>query len=270
MTIFSSCQREKVFKFPKDDIQSLTVQEHNFNSGTTNTKLVFENDDMKDFLSYLENLEGTKIDGINTQKLSGLFYGVELNAKNPYTILFAGNYAITYKGQYYLIDGAKAERMCQSIKGELKVNNDISNIVNQRYLSLVKEHRDSKYMKPSNWTGVQIENVQLLVDKTTVDTMEPAIGLTIVNKTSNTIEFGSNLMLEAKVNGVWYKIDNMINENVNIAWTLVLYSLAPDKSREEKFHLNYYQPLPTGSYRLVKEVSAGNNKGYVACEFEVK
>jgi hypothetical protein len=61
MTIFSSCQKEKVFKFPKDEIQSFTVQEHNFNSGTTNTKLVFENDDMKDFLSYLENLEGTKI-----------------------------------------------------------------------------------------------------------------------------------------------------------------------------------------------------------------
>jgi hypothetical protein len=270
MVIFSSCQREKVFKIPKDEIQSLTVQEHNFNSGTTNTKLVFENDDMKDFLSYLENLEGTKIDGIDTEKLSGLFYGVELYSKNPYTILFAGNYAITYKGEYYLIDGAKAEKMCQSIKGETKVSNDISNIVNQRYLSLVNEHWDSKYMKSSNWTGVQIENVQLLVDKTTVNTKEPAIGLTIENKTSNTIEFGSKLMLEAKVNGVWYNIDNMINENLNIAWNDMLYRLAPDKSREEKFHFNFYLPLPAGNYRLVKEVSAGNKDGYVTCEIEIK
>jgi hypothetical protein len=78
--IFSSCQKEKVFKFPKDDIQSLTVHINNFNSGVTTSKMVFENDDMKDFLSYLENLEGTKIDNIDTGKLSRQFYGVELHA----------------------------------------------------------------------------------------------------------------------------------------------------------------------------------------------
>jgi hypothetical protein len=40
--IFSSCQKEKVFKFPKDDIQSLTVHINNFNSGVTTSKFVFE------------------------------------------------------------------------------------------------------------------------------------------------------------------------------------------------------------------------------------
>jgi hypothetical protein len=125
-------------------------------------------------------------------------------------------------------------------------------------------------MKPSNWTGGQIENIQLLGGNTSVDTKETAMALTIVNKTRNSIEFGSRFLLEVQINGVWYNIDNMINDNINLSWILLLYSLAADKSKEENFQLNYYQPLPIGRYRLVKEVTNHDSSGYVAFEFDVK
>lgn len=268
--IFCSCQKEKVFKFPNEEIQSLKVYTNDFRNGTTIINSEYEKDSMKDFLGYLESLKGTRIDNIDIEKVSGLFYGVELNAKQTYSILFAGNYAITYTGEYYLIDGDKTEKMCNSIKGDTKVNNDVSYIVNQRYISLVKEHWDSKYMQRSKWTEDQIKGVQLLGDKSPVDTRETTLELTLENKTGDGITFGSRLELETRINGVWYNIDNMINDNVNLAWTDILYHLLPHKSKEESFSLSYYQPLPVGSYRLVKEVGVRDKAGYAAYEFEVR
>lgn len=267
--IFSSCQRKTVFKFSTEEIQSLFVYTNNFKSGVTTTNWVYIKDDMKDFLYYLENVPGKKVNNIDTKNLTGQFYGVELNGEHPYYILFAGDYAITSAGEYYLIDGEKAEKMCQSIVGDTKVKEDVSYIINHRYLSLVEGHWDTKYMTSSRWTGEQMKNVQLLGEKSSLDTDEKTLGLTILNNTGKTIEFGSRLMLETLINDAWYNIDNMINENVNLAWTDILYLLDSGKSKEEKFYINYYQLLPVGRYRLIKEVTTDVTRGYAAYEFDV-
>lgn len=125
----SGCKKDKVFKFPKEDVQSVFVYSYNFESSNTTSNWAYEDFDMKDFLNYLENLSGKKIDNIDLEKLSGLFYGVELNATNPYDILFIGDYAITYEGEYYLIDGEEAKEICQSIIGDTKVKDNVSYIL---------------------------------------------------------------------------------------------------------------------------------------------
>jgi hypothetical protein len=268
--IFLGCQSETVFKFSKEEIQSLFVHTNNFKSGVTTTNWVYKKDDMKDFLYYLKNLPGKKVNNLDTKKLTGLFYGVELNGEHSYHILFAGDYVITSAGEYYLTDGEKAEKMCQSIVGDTKVKEDVSYIVNHRYLSLAEGHWDTKYMTSSKWTGEQMKNVQLLGEKSSVDTDEKTLGLTILNNTGKTIEFGSRLTLETLINDAWYNINDMINENVNLAWTDILYMLGSGKSKEAKFHLSYYQPLPAGRYRLIKEVTTDVTRGYAAYEFNVE
>jgi len=86
--------KELVFKFPKEDIQSLFVYAYDFEGNTTTSNWVYEKEDMTDFTNYLKNLSGKKINNINPDNLSGLFYGVELSGGYPYTLLLAGEYAM--------------------------------------------------------------------------------------------------------------------------------------------------------------------------------
>lgn len=94
--------------------------------------------------------------------------------------------------------------------------------------------------------------------------------LSIENTSSNEIQFGSRLELEALVDDIWYNIDNMINDNINLGWTDELYILETGKSLDAVFYFTYFQPLPVGRYRLIKEININGTKGYTAFEFEVK
>jgi hypothetical protein len=84
------------------------------------------------------------------------------------------------------------------------------------------------------------------------------------------MEFGSRLELETRVDDVWYYIDDMINDNVNMGWTAELYILDSGNSIEETFYYKYYQPLPIGKYRIIKEVKVDEKVGHMAYEFDVK
>jgi hypothetical protein len=77
--------------------------------------------------------------------------------------------------------------------------------------------------------------------------------------------------LEVLVDNHWYYIGDMINSNVNIAWTSLLYILKSDDAMGDTYYLEYYQPLPIGTYRLVKKVSAEDGtEGYLPVEFQVQ
>ncbi len=65
-------------------------------------------------------------------------------------------------------------------------------------------------------------------------------------------------------------LDNMINDNINLGWTDELYILETSKSLDAVFYFTYYKPLPTGRYRLIKEISFNDKIGYTAFEFDVK
>jgi len=60
------------------------------------------------------------------------------------------------------------------------------------------------------------------------------------------------------------------NDNINLGWTDELYNLETGKSLDALFYFTYFQPLPTGRYRLIKEKSINGKMGYTAFEFDVK
>jgi hypothetical protein len=264
------CSKDAIFEFQKEEVQSFSVYTYDFEKEETTSNWVYHDEDMAEFLSYLENLSGTKTDTLDTEKLSGFFFGVELNIEDPFLILFAGDYAITHDGEYYLIDGEEAERMCQSIVGDTKVYDNVSYIMNHRYLSLLEGYWDTRFMTESNWTGEALENAKLSSAMTSVDVKSEILELTITNNTGSTMDFGSRLELETSVEGVWYNIENMINDNVNLGWDDMLYLMDSGNSIEEKFNFKYYQPLPAGRYRIIKEVKLNEKVGHVVYEFDMK
>ncbi len=273
---FSGCSDDEddtatVFSFPREKVQSFSVYTYDTNKNTTTNNWVYTEKDMKAFLDYLENLSGTRVDKPDTSSFRSPFYGVELNVDNPYTLLIIGDYAINYKGEYYKIDGQKAEEMCQSIIRETRVGEGISYIMNHRYLSLLEGVWDPTYMTESSYTGAPLEDATLTMAEASIDTQKEQIILTLENHTGSTLQFGSMYSLEALVNNRWYYVGDMVNSNVNIAWNSLLYILEDDGSMGDTYYLRYLQPLPAGTYRLVKKVTTvDGTEGYLSVEFEVK
>jgi hypothetical protein len=223
------------------------------------------------FLDYLENLTGTRVDQPDTSAFRSPFYGVELNVDNPYTLLFISDYAINYQGEYYKIDGEKAEEMCQSIVRDTRVGEGVSYILNHRYLSLLEGTWDTTYMLASSYIEAPLLNASLTMDEPSIDSRQEQITLTIENHTGSTLQFGSMYSLEVLVDNHWYYIGDMINSNVNIGWEMLLYILKNDEAIGDTYDLKYLQPLPTGSYRLVKSVTAEDGtEGYLSAEFQVQ
>lgn len=262
--------KEPVFKFPEEDIQSLFVYAYDFEGNTTTSNWVYEKKDMTNFINYLKNLSGKKVNNINPDNLSGLFYGVELSGDYPYTLLLAGEYAINYEGEYFLIDKEESVKMCKSIIGDTQVYDSVYNIVNNRYLSLIDGKWDKKYMYKSTKKDDSLKNVQMVGENKELHSEAEMLKLSIENTSFNEIQFGSRLELEALVDDIWYNIDNMINDNINLGWTDELYILESGKSLDAVFYFTYFQPLPVGRYRLIKEININGTTGYTAFEFDVK
>ena len=225
---------------------------------------------MEDLLNYLQGLSGVKTETINTIDTVNPLYGIKILAGNKYqNILFVGNYAITDKGEYYFIDKEEAEEIFKSTVANTRVNNSIY-IYNHRYLSLLNGRWDTKYMIKSRWTEPQMANINMISDKTVVNNQDENLELEIINNSSSKIRFGKQIELEAMVDDVWYSIDDMVNDNIDLGWELILIELNSGETFKDDFlNLKYYQPLPKGKYRLIKKITADNNIGYVAYVFDV-
>lgn len=84
-----------------------------------------------------------------------------------------------------------------------------------------------------------------------------AIKTTITNYLDEVIAFGADYELETLIDGVWYRID------VGPVPTIMpLWSAAPNGGEfSEEYHVAYYYgidgELPSGTYRLVKNVGTG-------------
>jgi hypothetical protein len=268
---FSVCSKDSIIlQLTKEEVQSISVYTYDLGNNKTTINWVYKKSQMEDLLNYLQGLSGFKTESINTADTVNPLYGIKILAGNKYqNILFVGDYAITDKGEYYLIDKEEAEKIFKSTVANTRVNNSIY-IYNHRYLSLLNGKWDTKYMIKSRWTEPQMANINMISDKTVVNNQDENLELEIVNSSSSKISFGSQIEIEAMVDDVWYNIDDMINDNIDLGWTLELINLNSGEIFKDNFpNLKFYQPLPKGKYRLIKKISVNENIGYVAYEFDV-
>jgi hypothetical protein len=107
--------------------------------------------------------------------------------------------------------------------------------------------------------------------ESSINTQKERLIVTLENHTGSTLQFGSMYSLEVLVDDHWYYVGDMINRNVNIGWTSILFMLKHDESMGDTYHLQYFQPLPSGTYRLVKAVTNEvGTEGYLSVEFQVE
>jgi hypothetical protein len=170
-----------------------------------------------------------------------------------------------------MIDGKKAKEMCQSIVDDTREWEGVSYILNHRYLSLLEGIWDTTRMTKSPYTEAPLENATLTMMEASIDTQKERLILTLENHTGSTLQFGSMYSLEVLVDDLWYYVGDMINSNVNIGWTSILFMLKNDESMGDTYHLQYFQPLPPGTYRLVKSVTTEvGTEGYLFVELQVE
>jgi hypothetical protein len=269
--ILSSCSKDSILQFTEEDVQSVHLYTYDYENNETTDNWVYNKNELKDSLKYLKRLSGVKKDDINTIDMGNILYGIEIYAKDTHCILIAGNYAITDKGEYYLIEKKDIEKICKSIVGKTTVRNGINYIYNHRYLSIINGKWNTKYMFKSKWTDTQMAFIQMKSDKTVVDIESEKITLEILNNSSSEIYFITRIEFEVMVDDVWYCIDDMINDSSigGLVWRLNSYTLDTGESFKDDINLELYQPLPEGKYRLIKEITMNGNTGYVACEFDV-
>lgn len=270
IVLSTSCSGGKsVISFPIETIDSITVVTHELETNSAIRSWVFEDEDMQDFLVYFDKLSGEKVtlgdipNGINP------IYSITFGSEVDYEFLLIGDYLVTYEDKIYRIDGEKTQEVCKSINRIPKEYEYFIHVNNHRFISLVDNNWDSRYMLESKFDGSPLSNVSMSGELVIGDD-DNTFNFLIENNGQNTIEYGSKVFFESYVDGSWYVIEDMLNEDILIAWNDLLYSQEPDTIKEDKFYFGQLTPLPVGKYRLVKEVDSLGETSYVSHEFEIQ
>ncbi len=232
-------------------------------------------EDLETVAEYFDSLEGEKLSEIPSSGYSDLMYGVEINEKDTegyIMLLISNNYAITKNGEYYRIDGDEAKKNCTSLKDSLNPLDSIVGIVNHRALSLVENQWRTEFMIPSDFTYKEEKWVKLVGDVETINREVNSINFTVVNQSDKTALYGERVRLEVEVGGTWYQIDDMTNSSTEISWNALEYILESGQAENYNYGIDFYQPLPNGKYRILKEYNLNDDQlanQYMTWEFEI-
>jgi len=116
------------------------------------------------------------------------------------------------------------------------------------------------------------ERVKLNGNVDTVNHDVDSINFTVVNKSAETALYGARVRLEVEVGGVWYQIDDMTNGSKEISWEGLEYILESGQAEDYNYKIQFYQPLPKGKYRILKEYNFDDDQltnQFMAWEFEI-
>lgn len=109
-------------------------------------------------------------------------------------------------------------------------------------------------------SGISMSEVNLEDEK---------LAFTLINDTDGTIYYGTDISLEKKKNGKWYKVP--LSEKVGFL-ALLLY-LSPHSEDQIAYPLEVWKETPHGTYRFIKEFyfdETLKEPKYIFKEFEFK
>lgn len=269
LTLMTGCNRTKIIEYDRDDFQSISVWTYDLQNQTSTENWIYKDKDTKDILDYLESLKGEEIENPNLSESLSVAYGVMIMESEDIKLTFIDDYVVTSDGKYYIIDQAKAQEVCSSIKGNTRTFDDLF-MMNHRYISLQDGNWDTTLMVNTNFNKPKIENINWTCSLDTIGQEAKSISTTLVNKSNSTIEFGDGIGLEVLIDSNWYSVSNMTNNGIELCWNSILNIIEPDGSQSIEFYLEYYQPLPIGEYRLVKHIDNVNgDSGMLYLNFKI-
>lgn len=263
---------EDIIMVDRLTIESVIVSTYDLTSNSVSRHWAYRGEELDVITDYLANLEGNPVNEVPPEELGTVMYGIEVNDGNYKYLLIAQDYAITTEGKYYLIDGDRAVCELSSLSDNLRSLDSIDYLVNHRALSLHDGQWITDYMFPSEFIYEPTQGIALEVNSEITNETEQ-LGIKITNSSEQAIEYGANFRLEVNVDSVWYRIDDMTTDSGDHPWIDILYILDEGKEESYTHYIDYYNPLPAGKYRIIKELSStgmGANPGYISYEFRIK
>ncbi|WP_091529530.1 immunoglobulin-like domain-containing protein [Alkalibacterium subtropicum] len=105
--------------------------------------------------------------------------------------------------------------------------------------------------EPSPYEEVNtMEDVRIALEKDVYDPAGDTFILNTINESEDEISYGVAFSLEKERDGEWY----VVEPNEEMAFIMIVHSLDPGEEAQEELSMEYYEPLETGDYRVVREI----------------
>lgn len=224
------------------ETSAMCLWEHNNN--TTECCWLFDRDEEQEIVNYLNGIKlGGAVKDVDTDKLSGIMYSVEIGAKDGTFISF-----IWYDGYVFFKDGSvyKADIDFDRIKNYSWEETDkmqLSSFPNIRCIAIKDGKWNTNFLcksKKNKAHGLKISNVKLKGAKLEVK---------LKNKTKKEICYGEYFSIQAKVDGCWYDIP----AKEEMAFNAIAYIMKAKGNTKKTYDLTPYGELPSGKYRIIIE-----------------
>ncbi|OJF93120.1 immunoglobulin-like domain-containing protein [Alkalibacterium sp. 20] len=107
--------------------------------------------------------------------------------------------------------------------------------------------------EPSPYEEVNtLENVKIGLEKDEYDPEGDTFILNTVNESEDDISYGIAFTLEKEEDNTWF----MVEPDEEMAFILIAHILGPGEEAQEELNMEYYEPLDTGKYRVVREIES--------------
>ncbi|MFO8069725.1 MAG: immunoglobulin-like domain-containing protein [Alkalibacterium sp.] len=117
--------------------------------------------------------------------------------------------------------------------------------------------------EPSPYEEVNtLENVEIALEKDEYRPKDDTFILNTINESEDDISYGIAFTLEKEKDNTWF----MVEPDEEIAFILIAHILGPGEEAQEELNMEYYEPLDTAKYRIVREIEGE----VLTAEFEVK
>lgn len=255
VVLFAGCWQKANNDILDPDLEYnvLSLLSYDFQKDTTKIESRLDQADNIRIIEYIHNLDVTKIDKLELPDDLTEAYGIEFDYENHKVITLIGQYLLVDNGDMYEVLGADFQELYKEIADDERTLDQFF-IRSHRMISLLEGHWDESYMQESVFEEKNSGDVQIEIGADLVSDARESLPFVMINSTDGHISFGSRYYLEVNLMGAWYSIDDMVqNLDGDLAWNDILHMLDRETEFEDTLYLGYYQPLPKGNYRVIKE-----------------
>lgn len=280
---YVSCQsvdrlnRTDVFSLFEDEFESISLFHYDFDNQMTTEYFEYESVELKQIVNKLNSIKGKSIDTLDIGSGISNAIGLEMNPKGKdyggredLFFLIIDNQIIDNKDNIYIISDDDVNTIDTLTREKTQTRLSIDNIVNHRSIAFKNNSWDSRFLMKSDIESNFKNDIEFVSSEKDLLENDYKIKLKVMNNRNTTIEYDEKLCVEAKIDHVWYRIDDLMINNIKMVYPLILHRTQSGETQELfGIDMSLFMPLPVGEYRLLKEFTDGNNTIYAQFNFRI-